>query len=398
MFNNLAGVSEESQNSPADNSGKPRLASISKKAHRYSPHAKSKPKTKEKSAVSTASVQASTDEEDVELLHVAVSSALNVWRKNGLYSFQSLLSTKYEDPLERYALLHNALIEVGREEKRTTEVDFLERSIRSMKADLFMKNGAALRNGLAGKEAMQSLMTTLGANSGIPPASLPELRCVYGAKGIGKFDAPLTPFRMATILHQKFGAANFSGALSELRAKMATDLLPDLRRPQRRHQPPYLWLTLADAAAFNQVQSSFGIACDLRRDLVDKGQVLPRASHVEIAIVILGIAESGKGKASVLVNQIVDTRHMDDLQKAKVAGIVSASVRRLPVTMWPADKMAQRLDLIDELDAMVMDGHRGISPSQVKMESREKEWSEKWARQLSDAQKAAPVSFAAPAA
>ncbi|HJV73228.1 MAG TPA: hypothetical protein VJ654_03325 [Noviherbaspirillum sp.] len=395
IFNSLAGVSEEPFASTHEDNGggsvkqagpKPLFHRVKTAMHRPKAGKKRMEKT------NTAVVRGDADDEE-EDLHGATSSALTIWRQNGWHSFQSLLSTKYEDPLERYALLHNALTEIDKESKERKarnepeppEADDQRRTLQSMKSELLNKHGDVLRNGLAGKDAMQSLMTSLGANSGIAPASLPELRYLYGAKGSGKFDAPLTPYAMAKILQQKFGNENFSAALGELRAKMATDLLPNLNRRQRRDQPPYLWLTLADAAAFNAVQSSYGIACDLRRDLVDKANALPKTDHTSIAVMFLGIAEGGKGKGDILVNQIADVRNMNNLQKAKVTGIIQTSVKRLPTTMWPADKLSQRQGLLDELSEMVVEGHKGTMPWLEKAQRREKEWHKELTAQGSSA-------------
>ncbi|MFC7518741.1 hypothetical protein ACFQUU_27390 [Herbaspirillum sp. GCM10030257] len=403
IFHVLAGVleKEEHDDHPADKRGKQVQGNVKTLSHRLPTTQRRQSKKDEKKAVSAAAVHMGKgDDEEEEFLHRAASNTLEILRTQGWLSFRSLLSTKYQDPLERYALLHGIMTEVAKDDSAPVSV---RHTLKVMKSELLLKHGEALRNGLAGRDAMQSALDLMSANTGIAPASIHELRNLYGAKGNGKSDAPLTAYTLAKVLQNKFGAEYFSGALADLRQKMAIDLMPDINRSRQRLQPPYLWLTLSDAAAFNSVQSSFGIACDLRRDLTEKALVMPKASHATIAVALLGIAESGgKGKGSILVNQIVDTRNLDSLQQAAVSRTIGGAVRKLPLTMWPADKLPQRAELIAELDEMVIVGHKDIQTWQKRAEDKEQQWlaqlAEKKAEMNDQQSNARILGTAAPAA
>lgn len=151
---------------------------------------------------------------------------------------------------------------------------------------------------------------------------------------------------------------------------------------QSQLKGPRLWLSLSDADAFAKVQSAFFTACELRRDLSEKAGVLPKMGHGALTVLLLGLADIGKGKIGGVLAQIYDNKKADSETIARVARVFLDTLNKLPSTLWPPDRTANRLDMIEDLRKMVVDAHGKIAsdlglqltPAQRKGAVRERDW------------------------
>lgn len=317
-------------------------------------------------------------DDDDEPIREEAANTVSRLRKDGREAVEKDLSEEF-DPLQRYALLHNAMCEVDEQDLPQTEKEDLKEQLQGMLNDLMNTHRTEIRKGLKDAHEIEAAMQMMAGGSAANPASLRELRFLYGAKGQGVFDSPLSPLAMAKALQQRFGATNFSSALGSLRSKMAHEL----RVEDHKSLNPRFWLCMSDASAFNAVQSAYAIAAELRRDLVEKAHVLPRASEAAISVGILTMVESGKSKINVLVSQVYDGKDGDPATRGRVYQQVMQAVKRLPHTMWPLDKLNVRLDLIDELSKQCVSAYGNMPMPELAVERMERQW-----RADLDAQKA----------
>jgi hypothetical protein len=241
-----------------------------------------------------------------------------------------------------------------------------------MQTNLMDKHRDEIRRGMKDANELESAIQMMVAGTESYPASLRELRFLYGARPGTGFDTPLTPLAMAKVLQEKFGAENFSSALGSLRTKMATGF----RREQRKSANPRLWLCLSDAAAFNALQSAHAIAADLRKNLMERAQVMPQASTVSMSVSLMSLAESGRGKVASVVTQIYDGKDANGVMKAQVYLQVQHAMRMLPMTMWPADRSSQRVEVIDELGKQARGAFKEVTQLETPVERNEHVWRE----------------------
>ncbi|MBJ7311928.1 hypothetical protein ACFOLJ_03105 [Rugamonas sp. CCM 8940] len=329
-------------------------------------------------------------DEDDEPVRTAALETLTALRDGGRGALSEELAGKY-DCLQHYALLHNALCEVDEQDAPAAEKQKLKSELNGMMGELMEQHRDEIRQGLKDTQELEAAMQKMAGGSDAKPASLRELRFMYGAKGKGIFDSPLTPLSMSKALFQRFGAGNFSSGLSGLHTRMSAEL----RAEQTKGMTPRLWLCMSDASAFNSVKSAFKIATELRRDLVAKAGVLPKASPAAMSLSLLTLVEAGKPKANSIVAQIHDTRNADSGTKDRVYTQVLHAVRNLSTTLWPLDKMTQRIELLDELSKQVTSTHKGMPLMETSVERRERAWRADFDKQRDGA--AAPAQ-AAPAA
>ncbi len=93
-----------------------------------------------------------------------------------------------------------------------------------------------------------------------------------------------------------------------------------------------------------------------------------------MSLSLLTLVEAGKPKANSIVAQIHDTRNADSGTKDRVYTQVLHAVRNLSTTLWPLDKMAQRIELLDELSKQVTSTHKGMPLMETSVERRERAW------------------------
>jgi hypothetical protein len=296
------------------------------------------------------------EEEDEERLTKAASDTISKLRTSGRQVLEQEHNEKY-DPLERFALLHTAKLQIENEDLPEPEKEKLKASLNEMLTDLWGYHQDEIRKGLKNVENLEAAIDSMGAAANMHPASRRELRFLYGVKGTGDFDSPLSPMNMAKVLLRKFGSTAFGSAFTELRTKMSVEL--SIVQPER--YVPRFWLSSSDASAFNTVQSTFAIARKMNMDLRQHAKIEPQASDAHATITVLGIAEAGKAKVHGLVAQIYDTRQLGSVVKGRVYKQVGVAVRSLPIPMWSQGQ--QRMEVLDELDKQVIGGNTGRMPS-----------------------------------
>jgi hypothetical protein len=303
------------------------------------------------------------EEDDEQRLANAASATISKLRTSGRKALEQEHNEKY-DPLERFALLHTAKLKLENEDLPEPEKEKLKTSLNEMLTDLWGYHHDEIRKGLKSVEELEAAVDAMGAAGKMHPASMRELRFLYGVKGTGDFDSPLSPMNMAKVLLRKFGATGFGHAFAELRTKMSVEL--SIVQPER--YVPRFWLSSNDASAFNTVQSTFAIARKLNMDLRQHAKVEPNASDAHTMITLLGIVEAGKAKVHGLVAQIYDTRQAGSAVKGKVYQQVGVAVRSLPIPMWSQGQ--QRIELLDEVDKQVTGANKQRMPTNSTFEER----------------------------
>jgi hypothetical protein len=309
-------------------------------------------------------------EEDDEPIRDAATKTVSRLREKGRQGLEEELEGEY-DPLQRYALLHNALTEVKEQDLPPKEKEELKDQLNGMMSDLMAKHRDQIRKGMKDqKEITAAVQAMAGGGS----ASLRELRFLYGAKGTGVFDSPLTPLAMAKALHERFGADNFNSGMASLRTKMSSEFHVDAQKGMN----PRFWLCMTDASAFNAVQSTYAIAAELRRDLVEKANIMPRSTHATVTVSLLGVVDAGKSKVSSLVTQIHDFKDTDSVMKGRVYEQILLAIRKLPTTLWAHDKLSQRLEVLEDLSKQIGVAYRGMPTLETGVERAERKWREDW--------------------
>lgn len=333
-------------------------------------------KTRNANRKMLARLKPENEEEDAPVREAA-SKAVASLRKHGQSALAQQLSNEY-DPLEHYALLYNALCQVDDENLPDEEKEEVKTKLSSMLDDLWEQHGEQIRKGLQDAEALEHAVGAMAAARNVNPTSIAELRFLYGSKGKGRFDMPLTPLAMAKILQQKFGSENFSSAMGDLRSKMAADLRKDAsyRDDPARSVSPVMWLSMSDAAAFNAVQSCHGISSGMNRDMAEKVGLLSGASPASITVAILVLVESGKPKLTAFITQVVDLRQVDQIKKGQAYDVILQWLKKLPLTLWPQDKLGQRMEILDEVSKMTHNAHySAILPLMTRdPENAERQW------------------------
>jgi hypothetical protein len=305
------------------------------------------------------------DDDDMPIRHAA-TSAVSRLREDGRDALERDLENEL-DPLQRYALLHNAMREVDEQNLPALEKEELKEQLNGMLDKLMKEHRSEIRQGMKSAEDIEAAVRAMAG--GPKPASLRELRFLYGAKGKGVFDSPLSPLAMAKALQERFGGDSFTSGLNSLRSKMSGEL----RAEHKKSQSPRFWLCMSDASAFNMVQSTHAIAVELRRDLVAKAQVLPKVNPAAITVSLLSVVEAGKSKVNSMVAQICDAKDSDPVKKALVYAQVAHAIKMLPLALWALDKQSQRLDLIDELVKQVVGTYGSMPMPELSVERKERQ-------------------------
>ncbi|ALU89637.1 hypothetical protein [Herbaspirillum rubrisubalbicans] len=151
----------------------------------------------------------------------------------------------------------------------------------------------------------------------------------------------------------------------------------DLRKNPHRSMGRY-WLTMSDASAFTLVRSCIAIADALRVTLAEQEKLLIRQSSAELAVVLLSAAEAGwgKGKVAHLVSQMVEVRKLDNLAKGRVYLLIRDAMARLPMILWPPEKMQMRRELLEELTRQINLYQADVPAVMTRDEIRERQWRE----------------------
>lgn len=308
-------------------------------------------------------------EDEEEPIKEAASKTLAALRGRGRQDTEEELAREY-DPLQRYALLHNALVELEDKDMPATEKEELKEQLNGMLSDLVAKHRDEIRRGLKDQADVAAAAQVMAGST----RNLRELRFLYGAKGTGVFDSPLSPLAMAKALRERFGGDNFIKGMSSLRGRMASEFHVEPEKGMN----PRLWLCYSDAMAFLTVQSTYAIAGELRRDLVEKAAVMPQTDDAEVTESLLGVVDAGKSKINGLVSRICNLKDADSVQKGRVLEQILVAVRKLPHTFWAAEKLPQRLEVLDDLLKQVGVAYQGMPTLETGVERHERQWRESW--------------------
>ncbi|WP_028100954.1 hypothetical protein [Pseudoduganella violaceinigra] len=154
----------------------------------------------------------------------------------------------------------------------------------------------------------------------------------------------------------------------------------DVRRNPERNMGRY-WLTMSDARTFTVVRSAFDIADALRRDLADQARLVASAAVPELAVQLLTAADAGwgKGMAAELMAQLVDLRPVGAAARGKAWALLHKAVDGLPVSVWSADKLGARRELLDELQRQALAARAELAPLPDKAEKQEQQWRDSFA-------------------
>ena len=278
------------------------------------------------------------------------------------------------EPLQQYTVLFGAMKEIdnrpgiGDKQKQT-----LKNAFNEMMTNLVNRDPGAIRRGLReGAEAspvaarIEAARTSRGVSDG-----LRDLRFKIGARASGGVDEELSAMVIARSLLKTVGATHTEEAMESVCSR----LMHGLRKISRIKEAAYT-LTISDAVTFSIARTGFKVAKDLKRDLVDKTGILCKLHHVEAASILFAAAEQGwgKGRASQLVNQLVDLTSSPPLTRAKVYSLIRHATDMLPATTWPEEKMASRIDLLEDMDRQVLHAYAEIPLLTTQAERKEEEW------------------------
>lgn len=300
-----------------------------------------------------------------------VVEALHHGERTGL---EAGMSSGY-DVLEQHILLRSARDLVDEQALPDEEQTRLRDQLNEMLADLMDEHGDVIRAGLRDAQAFEAALGALTASGrdGSQPreaGAMQELIGMYGPGRNAKSDTPFTPLGLMQSLQDHFGSENVGSALAELRSTLAADLRA------RAATGPRLWLSLADAACFNMMQSSLAIASDLRRSLFERAKIIPRTNEITTAMALLSVAESTAGSADELVSQILERKGLAMLQLAQMYLAVRQAVERLALKAWGLENLARRQVLLDELMELAFEAGSRIPATQTpeaSLESRLRE-------------------------
>lgn len=282
------------------------------------------------------------------------------------------LESRY-DALALHTLLRSAQTLIEESDIDPAEKEQLKAHLDGMQSRLMSEHGDAIRTGLQDAETFENslnAMDTLAqrAAQSHDPNALRDLRSQYGAKGNSKLETPFTPLALAKTLQEKFGSENFSVALANMRTAFSSDM----RSRSDNGMSARMWLSLSDVACFNAIQSCYAIAGELRRDLVKRTQIAPKDTQAFTTVALLRVCEPGGAKADVLAGQIFDRKGLDALEQSLAYMLIRQAVSRLALTMWAPDQLVQRLQLLDELRALMRGAQSNLDKSYLPEEQLER--------------------------
>jgi hypothetical protein len=331
----------------------------------------------EKAALPNSGEAALDDDEDAFPYRTAAKGALDSMleddsRKNREDITQAL--AHIHEPLQQFTVLFGALKEIdSRTDISAQKKSALKNAFNEMMTDLVNRDRGAIRKGLRDGAEASPVAAKIDAarNSRGLSAGLRDLRFKIGARAKGGVDEELTAMVMAKTLLKTVGAKY----TEEVMESVCSRLMPALRTISAFKEAAYI-LTMSDAVTFSIARTGFKIARDLKRDLVDKAGILPKQHHVEAAAILFTAAEQGwgKGKASQLLNQLVDLDGAPPLTRAKVLSVMRGAINLLPPTTWPHDKQSTKFDLIEDIDRQISNAYSEIPMLTTKAERKEEEW------------------------
>lgn len=317
------------------------------------------------------------DDEDALPYRVAAKSTLESMLEDDSDRNREAITealAQIHEPLQQYTILFGAMKEIdGRGGVDDGKKRSLKNALNEMMTNLVHRDRGAIRKGLReGAEAspVTAKIDAARKSRGLS-TDLRDLRFKIGARARGGVDEELSATVMARTLLKTVGAAHAEEAMESVCSR----LMPGLRTLAAFKEAAYV-LTVSDAVSFSIARTGFKVARDLKRDLVEKAMILCKLHHVEVAIVLFTAAEQGwgKGKGTQLVNQLVDLSGAVPRTRAKVYAVIRAATDMLPPTTWPLDRLASRIDLLDDMDRQVLHAYAEIPLLTTQAERKEEEW------------------------
>ena len=254
------------------------------------------------------------------------------------------------DPLQRHTLLRAAQQRLRKRNFSKEEESRFERNLQGMIDDLMARDGDAINGGLKSAKELEDAIGLMehGQKENQAPATLTQLRSLYGAGGNGQKEAPVTPLGLTQGLLAKFGPDNFMNALSTLRSRMAKDFRKDLDSPRKSDPIPRLWLSLSDATSFNAVQSCYAISGDLRRSLSTNARVVPGGKQTDTMLTLLSLPDSGGNAESFATKIVPNQKEVDPYRRHRMFTVLREWVNEMPGSLWE-QRNQQRSVLMEDL-------------------------------------------------
>lgn len=250
------------------------------------------------------------------------------------------------DPLQRHTLLRAAQQKLHKRKFSDEEKNRLDHSLQGMIDDLMARDGKVINDGLKSAKDFEDALGLMehGQKEKQAPATLTELRGLYGARGNDQKEGPVTPLGLTEGLLAKYGPDNFMNALGTLRSKMAKDL----RSPRKNEPVPRLWLSLSDATSFNAVQSCYAVSGDLRRKLSEESRLSPAGKQTDTMLTLLHLPNRGESAESFANKIVPDQKEGTPLARSRMFMLLRQSVDQMPNSMWE-QRTQQRNVLMDDL-------------------------------------------------
>lgn len=281
------------------------------------------------------------DESDDELFKSEMSLLLGALHGGGEGALKEWMSKRH-DPLERHELLEYAIENSSGEDKVA-----LSKAISELKSEHGEVLASAMKDANAIRSAVHQMITLSqadGADASLGGGSIFSFSSESQAGKNKTSESPSSALDLANRLMDKFGEEYFAEGLKKARSELSSQM----RLKQGADLGPKMWLSMSNAVSFNAIQSTFAIGMELRRNL-SEANIVPQAKEGETTRTLLNLAMNGTQGAEELATHLVGKDGLSPKQLANTFRLIAQAVDALPLTLWPAEHMGRRMNLIDEL-------------------------------------------------
>lgn len=314
------------------------------------------------------------------------------------------LSDEYRDPLEQYALFGEVLAllderlsgkgeDAPKNEKEAEQLRTIKAKIETKRETLLQKQSPEQREkleaGIQASHGMQRIFDSLATSGGPKADAIKELRSFFCDKGNGKSLESLSPRAILKNLRANYGVKNFKSALTNVRKAFSGSASLDDRKPLNGNGAR-VWLSMSDAAACHQLQSSYLIAEELWNSLFLAMLHEPKKDPLELTDMLFDIPTASARQTSEVFAALVEYDKLPPQQQQKVCEAFLKGIESMPHTWWTPEGMQARVDLIGNLRSMIHGMHTEDS-----REKKEAERTEKNLRAAPVVPSGTPVSAAA---
>jgi hypothetical protein len=378
-FNSMSGVSER-----ADSSG---ALPLEQRLHRkqHHPQQRRQQSSQQRSRSTSSANKAANatlfgDEDEDQDESTLPSKIIGRLRESGQHQLSSQLSSEVDDPLDRYALLHNAMCQLDEDVSDKGERDKLKATFEGMLFDLAKRHGEKIREGLKKNDDLPAGSEAAPSDGKMPPKpTVRQLRFQYGATVEGNVDHELVATVMSKILDKKF-KGNFERGLQDLRSQLAKAMGPDLNNRRNDGVDARYKLALADARACATAQSVYKDACELKAKLADRAKVACKVNNGQLTGILLKVSEIAT--ADNLLSQICDIKKATPSVRGMIAAVTRETIKQMHDSMWYSDKSGNRDRLLTSLHTMIVEAdqqyasatYKQLTPMQRAAEKKEREW------------------------